>query len=145
MSAIHEGQLAIGFLIATLQADSTLMMLAPGGIWRSFAPAGTAYPVCIVAFQGSADTLTANSRRLMVRSLYQVRASGLANDTSNVFSLASRIDIVLGGNQGLRNIGLTSGWILSCYRESTLQFDEDLSGTSFTHLGGIYSVNLQQM
>jgi hypothetical protein len=62
-----------------------------------------------------------------------------------VFALASQIDIVLGGNQGLRNIAATGGYVIAVYRESGIQYDENVSGADYTHLGGLYRVTLQQM
>jgi hypothetical protein len=145
MTAVHETASGIQFLIGMLSSDSTLMSLSPGGVCRAFALVQAPLPVTIVAFQSGIDTLTANGRRLLVRALYQVKASGPMINASDVFALASQIDVVLGGNQGLRNIAVTGSFILSVFRESSIQYDEDASGIQYTHLGGLYRVISQQM
>jgi hypothetical protein len=145
MTAIHETASGLQFLQGLLSSDTTLMSLSPGGVRRGFAPVGTPMPVTIIAFMSGIDTVTANGRRLLVRALYQCRASGPILSTPSVFALASQIDLVLGGNQGLRNIAATGGYVLSCYRESAVQFDDNVSGADYTHMGGLYRVTLQQM
>ena len=145
MTAVHEISAGFDFIINTLKNDATLVSLCPGDVRRSFAPVGTTLPCVIVSFQSGVDTVTANGMRLLVRALYLVKASGLMISSPSVFALASQIDIVLGGNQGLRNIAVTGGFVMSCYRESAAQYDENITGTSYTHMGGLYRVTSQQM
>lgn len=145
MTAVHEVVSGLEFLIATLSSDATLMSMSPGGVARSFVPVQTPLPVCIVAFHTAMDSLTVNGVRVLVRSLYQVKASGPMISATSVWALASQIDIVLGGNQGLRNIAVTSAYVLSLYRQSAIQYDEDASGIQYTHMGGLYNMIIEQM
>jgi hypothetical protein len=81
----------------------------------------------------------------MTNALYQVKGVGLLEDPQSVVDLASRIDTVLGGDQGLKNVSIDNGYALSCYRESPLLLpDVDKSGVQFMHLGGLYRVRIQQ-
>jgi len=145
MTAVHEIVSGIEFLIVTLSNDATLMSLSPGGVARSFVPVQTPLPVCIVAFHSAIDSLTVNGVRVLVKGLYQVKASGPMTSATAVWALASQIDIVLGGNQGLRNIPVTGSWILSVFRENPIQYDEDVSGIQYTSMGGLYRVINEQM
>lgn len=143
--SVAEAALGLSFFLTTLRADSTLVNLSPGGFRHGAMPVGSAYPGTIVQFQSGIDVITTNARRLMVNALYQVKAVGLLEDPQPVVDLASQIDVVLGGDQGLKNISIPNGYVLSCYRESQLFYpDIDKSGVQFMHLGGLYRVRIQQ-
>lgn len=143
--AVSEAALGLSFLLGIFRADSTLVGLSPGGIRHGAMPVASVYPGTIVQFQSGIDVITTNARRLMVNALYQCKAVGLLGDPQSVTDLASQIDTVLGGDQGLKNISIANGYILSCYRESPLLLpDIDKSGVQFMHSGGLYRIQIQQ-
>jgi hypothetical protein len=142
--SVAEAALGINFLFGIFRADSVLVGLSPGGIRQGAAPVGATYPLTIVGFQSGVDVYTTNAKRLLVDALYQVKAVGFQDDPQSVVDLASRIDIALGGNQGLSNISITDGYILSCYREASLFYGDTDAGVQYTHLGGLYRLQIQQ-
>ncbi len=147
MTAVHEIATGYAFLYSTLQADSTLASLAPGGIHRSIAPNGTATPVIIISLQSGVDVITATGVRLMTNALYQVKAVGPASDMQSIVNAASQLDITLGGSQGIRNVSVSGGgYVLSCVREGPLAYDDSklVVGQLWSYLGGLYRVYAEQ-
>lgn len=143
MSA-NEIVLGLDFLFARLSADSTLASLAPGGVWRGMAPDPTVTPFIAFNMQSPGpDSLTLNAVRLMSRPLYRVLAAGPAKDTVSVVAAANQLDVVLGGVQGLRNIGVPGGYIASCYREMPWQQDEEVNAVLLTNIGGLYRLEIE--
>jgi hypothetical protein len=144
--AVVEAALGLSFLLTTLRADSILVSLSPGGIRHGAMPVGSIYPGTVIQFQSGTDVITTNAKRLMMNALYQCKSVGPIDNPQSVVDLASRIDDVLGGDQGLKNVSVTGGYILSCYRESPLLLtDVDKSGVQYMHLGGLYRIQIQQM
>lgn len=147
MTAVHEVATGYAFLKSTLQADSTLASLAPGGIFRSIAPTGTQTPVIIIAFQAGTDVLTTTGVRLMVNALYQVKVVDQASNMAGIIAAANQVDIVLGGSQGIRNVSVSGGgYVLSCVREGPLAYDDTklVVGQLWSYLGGLYRIYAEQ-
>ena len=143
--SVVEAALGLSFILGTLRADSTLVSFSPGGIRVGAMPVSSSYPGTVVAFQSGTDVIYANARRSSVDALYQVKAVGLLDDPQSVVDLASQIDTVLGGDQGLKNVFIPNGYVPGCYQESPLFLtDVDKSGVQFMHLGGLYRVRIQQ-
>ena len=136
--------IGLDFLINILSADTTLASLAPGGVWRSVASPNIATPFVVVAYQGGKDSLTTDGVRPLVTAIYQCKAVGPANITDTIVQAASQIDILLGGNHGLRNVGVPGGFIGSCYRDGSILMDELVAGEKFTNIGGLYSLQVSQ-
>ncbi len=139
-----ESVLGLQFLSTTLQGDSTLASLAPGGIWRGSADPNEPTPYVVVALQSGTDALTVQGVRPLSHLLFQVKAVGPANNTAAVANAAAQVDILLGGNQGLRNITITNGFVGSCYRDGTLIVDELVAGEKWVHIGGLYRIDISQ-
>src|SRR5580765_55503 len=134
--SVVEAALGLSFILGTLRADSTLVSFSPGGIRVGAMPVSSSYPGTVVAFQSGTDVIYANARRSSVDALYQVKAVGLLDDPQSVVDLASQIDTVLGGDQGLKNVFIPNGYVPGCDQESPLFLtDVDKSGVQFMHLG----------
>lgn len=143
--SVAEAALGLSFLLSTLRADSTLVSLSPGGIRHGAMPVGSTYPGTVVEFQSGIDVIYTNAIRSSVNALYQVKAVGPKDNPQAVVDLASQIDEVLGGDQGLKNVFIPNGYVPSCYQESPLMLnDVDKSGVEFTHLGGLYRIRIQK-
>lgn len=151
MSNYSEVMLGFAFLSATLGSDSTLLGYAPGGVWRAYAPPGTATPYIIMAHQAGHTVTTMNAFRLMVDNLFQVKAVGPASGTSQIASAAARIDQLLGGPPSLPASGpviinaVQAGQVLSCYQESPLQVDELVNGEAWANIGAMYRMIIEQI
>ncbi len=89
------------WLKSVLAADSVLTGYAPGGIWYSSAPSGTATPYIILSLQSAIDVLTMNAHRLMVQPLYQIRAFGPAAISTTIAAAAAEIDLLLARTSGM--------------------------------------------
>ena len=145
MSTEHETIIGFRWFYSVLSNDTPLQGLAPGGVWRALVPLGTATPYVVMQLQsGGTDVTTVNGVRLMSAPLYQIKAVGPVSITDAIASAAAAIDDALGGKQGIRNVSVINGLILSCIRESPLENDELNNGEQWTNIGGLYRLQLQQ-
>ena len=141
MSAVHEVAIGLEWILATLRADSQWLDLSPGGVHIGSAPPSTEYPLTIINFQSGIDVVTANARRIMVNALYLIKAVGPALSSSATINLASRIDELFDKKRG----AATGGVILACFRENPINYYENIAGTKYMHLGGLYHIKTQQV
>lgn len=149
--SVNEAWLGFKFFYGILAPDTTLAGYAPGGVFRAMAPPEddngnpTQTPFVVMALQSpGADSITMNAVRMLANPLFQVKAVGPANVTQQIANAAERIDVLLGGKDGLRNQTITGGFIGACYRESVLQLDELVGGELYTSLGGLWRLQIQQ-
>jgi hypothetical protein len=145
MSA-NEAFVGLEFLVGRLKGDAMLASLAPGGVWDSMAPQGTAQPFIIVAYQAGTDTTTnVGVVRLLSLILYQVKAVGPATMATAVAAAAAQADAVLGGKNGLKNIATADGFIAACYREQPLMYPEPqpVNGVLWTNIGGLQRLEIE--
>ncbi len=126
-----------------MRADSALMAVATGGIYLRFAPLDTMSPYVIFGRQGGSDVNTVNGIRLFVHILLQIKAVGPSGPGGNfgvLETIANRIDALF---KDRRNITLSSGGVLACYRESELEYPELVNEQPWENLGGLYHIELQ--
>lgn len=149
--SVNEAWLGFQFIYGLLSPDATLASLAPGGIYRAMAPPNDANgdplptPFVIMSLQSpGVDSLTMNAVRLLANPLFQIKAVGPTSKTQQIANAAERIDVLLGGGQGLRNQTIAGGFIGDCHRESVMQLDELVAGELFTNIGGLYRLSIQQ-
>jgi len=137
---VSETYSAFQWVKTTMVADSALMAAATGGVFQGYAPIGTTAPFAIVSQQVATDVLTVNAVRLFVSILLQIKAIGPANNYSALVTIADRIDALF---KSVRDVGLGTGGILCCYREQSLAYEEIINGAQWSHLGGLYHIELQ--
>jgi len=126
-----------------MQGDVPLMAAATGGIYREYAPVDTVAPFVIVQQQVATDVLTVNGIRLFVSILLQIKAlgpSGIGGNYGVLVTIADRIDALF---KSVRSVGLGTGGILCCYREQSLAYSELVNSQPWSHLGGLYHIELQ--
>ena len=143
--SLHEVEIAMAWLYGALTGDATLTsLLASGaqGIWRAYAPPGTAPVYVIYGLQsGGNDTLTMNAVRLLTNPLYQVKAVGPAGSSmQSILDAASEIDNLLKRTSGT----VAGGFVGVCYREQPLSVDELVNGEVWSNVGGMYRLQIQQ-
>lgn len=131
---------AFNYVVSTMQADTLLMAAATGGVWQGFADVGTASPYALVVMQSGADTLTMNAKRLFDQFTVQIKAVGPASNYGALITIADRIDALFGR---VGPVGLSSGGVLACYREQPYTYEELPNGQLWSHLGGLYHIQLQ--
>jgi hypothetical protein len=141
---MSETAQAYQWVASTMAADSALVAAATGGIYREYAPIDTVPPFVIVQQQAGTDMLTVNAVRLFVHLLVQIKAlgpSGIGGNYGALVTIADRIDALF---KSVRDVGLSgSGGVLCCYREQTVAYGELINGTPWSHLGGLYHIQLQ--
>ncbi len=138
---MSEAYQAFQFCVTTMKADSLLVASATGGVWQNVAPQGTTGPIALVGHQSGIDSNTMNGVRLFNVKLLQLVAVGPSNNYGALAAIADRIDAIF---KNVRNVGLSSGGVLSMTREQELAIDEPLNnGVPYSRLGGIYRVQLQ--
>jgi hypothetical protein len=137
---LSETAAAYQWTVTAMQADTVLMAASPGGVWQGYAPIGTTPPFVQVSQQAGTDMLTMNAVRLFVHILLQIKAIGPAANYGALVIIADRIDTLF---KSVRTVGLPSGGVLCCYREQSLAYDEIINGAQFSHLGGLYHIELQ--
>ena len=139
--SLHEVEIALAWLFATMTGDSTLVSLVPGGFWRSYAPPSTSPVYVIFGLQsGGNDTLTMNAVRLLTNPLYQIKACGPASNMQAILDAASELDNLLKRTSGT----VSGGYVGVCYREQPLSVDELVNGEVFSNIGGLYRLMIQQ-
>ncbi len=141
---MSETAQAYNWVGSTMAADSTLVAAATGGIYREYAPVDTVAPFVIVQQQVATDVLTVNGIRLFVSILLQIKMLGPSGIGGNYAALvigADRIDALF---KSVRSVGLGgTGGVLCCYREQSLAYSELINGQPWSHLGGLYHIELQ--
>lgn len=138
---MSETAQAFKFAVSTMQADSALMAAATGGVWQGFADIGTTAPYALVTRQGGSDTNTFNVYRVFTHIMLQIKAVGPATNYAALVTIASRIDALF------KRVGSTAlpdgGGLIACWREQEVAYEELVNGTQFSHLGGLYHLELQ--
>lgn len=137
---MSETAQAFAWIVSIAEADSALMAAAPGGVWETFADIGTAMPYVQIVQQSSTDVLTMNAVRLFTDKVLQIKVVGLSSGYAALVTAADRIDTLF---KSVRNVALSSGGILACYRDGEIAYDELVNGASVSHLGGLYRIELQ--
>ena len=140
---MSETAQAFHWVSSEMRADSALIAAATGGVYLSFAPLDTVAPYVIFGRQSGSDVATVNQIRLFVHILLQIKAVGPSGQGGNFAALetiANRIDALF---KDRRNIGLSSGGVLACYRESELEYPELVNEQPWENLGGLYHIELQ--
>jgi Protein of unknown function (DUF3168) len=142
---LSETSLAFHWVGSELRNDSALMAAATGGVYLNLAPVDTVAPYVLFGRQGGTDVMTVNGVRLFVHILLQIKAvgpSGPGGSFAVLETIANRIDALF---KDRRNITLSGGGLLACYREQELEYpDPDvLTGQPWAHLGGVYHLELQ--
>jgi hypothetical protein len=132
---------ATDWIVARCKADTALMAVATGGVWRGLAPLGTTMPYVLVVHQVMTDTNTIDARRLMARGLFQIKMVGLSTQYDNLETGADRIDELF---KSQSSVALSPvGGILESYRSQSLTYEALVNGLQESHLGGLYNIDVQ--
>ena len=119
------------------------MAAATGGVFREYAPMDTVPPFALVVQQSSVDVNTMNGTRLFTNKLMQIKALGPSGPGGNYTALVTICDRIDALFKNVRDIGLPSGGVLACYRESEIAYGEIVNGQPWSHLGALYRIELQ--
>jgi hypothetical protein len=125
---------------STMIADAALTAAATGGVWQGYADINTTGPYALFTQQAGSDVLTINAVRLFTHLLLQIKAVGPASNYPTLVTIANRIDALFGR---VGPITLSPGVVLAAHREQTLAYEELINGAQWSHLGGLYQIDLQ--
>ena len=131
---------AYQFIDSTLRADTSLMTASVGGVWQGIADISTVGPHVSYTQQSSADKNTVNAVRLFANLLIQIKAVGPSSQYVTLVTIADRIDTDF---KRVGPVTLASGYVLACFRESTLALEEVVNGAQISHLGCLYRIQLE--
>lgn len=135
-----EAAQAFQWVTSTAHADGALMAVATGGVWQGYADIGVTAPYVLFTQQSGLDVLTMNARRLFVRLLVQIKMIGPTANYAAIVTGADRLDALF---KSVGPTALPSGGVLACYREQLVVYDEIPNGVAWSHLGGLYHIDLQ--
>lgn len=132
---------AYNWIDTTLRADSALMAAATGGVYQGYADISVIPPYALYTQQAGTDILTMNALRLWTSILMQIKMIGPASQFTALVTGADRIDALF---KLVRATALPgSGGVLEAHREQTIAYEELINGAQFSHLGGLYRIDLQ--
>jgi len=138
---LSEVAQAFQWVNSTMRADSALMAAATGGVFQGMADIGTIPPYASYGKQADRDKLTVNAIRLWASILMQIKMVGPVSNFVALVAGANRIDALFGS---VRPTGLPGGGgVLQCYRDGEIALDEIVNGAQWSHLGGLYRIDLQ--
>ncbi|SRR6266567_308223 len=138
--ATHEVTLGLQYIYATLSGSTDLAAIAVGGVHRGMAPIGTSVPFVVFAHQTGSVKMAFQNVKAYTEILYQVKAVGLATNTSDVLTCAGMLDGLLMTDT---DVTVTGGVIKSCYPFQTLQLDEDVNGEQWNSTGALYLIRVK--
>ena len=133
---------AFQWVDASMRADTLLMAAATGGVWQGIADIGVVAPYASYGKQSDVDVMTLQAIRLWSSILLQIKAVGPNAKYAALVVIADRIDALF---KNQRSISLASGGILACYREQEIAYPDPklINGAAWSHLGGLYRIDLQ--
>lgn len=125
----------LGFVVAQLEAQPTLVDVAPGGVHEGQLRGVDDDVVGIVVqHQAPIDDTRQRRYRVMARALFVVRASVAGESYDELEPAADLIDAALHGASGAGDDGL---WFESV-RVSPVGYPEVAGSKQYRHLGGMY-------
>jgi hypothetical protein len=127
------------WLYETLSEDVTLSGLVTGGVHEDPAPQGSAFPFLVFSLISALDVQVHNAMRIMVDSLWLVKAVDQNGSFSRTRTIMNRVDEILHRASG--NLG--DAFIYSCVREESIRMTEVDDGKPYRHLGAQYRVHVQ--
>ena len=114
-----------------------------GRFYAYVLPAGSGYPAIVYSNQGGHDVMGVGASRVMASMVYQVKVVGRGKraDFGGIKAYADRIDELLHGKRGV----LTSGRVVSCVREQIISYVEHAGDDVYSHLGGLYRLQVSNL
>ena len=118
---------------------TSLTDLAPGGIFNTLAPKGTAAPYVLFQVSSKIDDNFSYTKR-GADAVYIVKAISQSPWPKEASDIDTQIDALL-ENATLTISGYTQ---LVCRRQSDFSFTEDVGGEVYQHQGGLYGITADE-
>jgi len=126
------------WLVARLKGDATLNTAVGGRVFRFVAPAGTAFPYVLYNYSGGHDVIGVGPARVMVDTVYTVKAVSQACSPAALQPIVDRIDAILHGSTG--GVAGADGLVLAAVRETPLAYVEVADGMQYQHVGASFRI-----
>lgn len=125
------------WLYDTLSANGAIATVVGGRIYRNVAPAGATFPYIVMQYVSGTDVYAMGGVRVVSSVVVIVKAVGPVSQYAALASLADAIDAAISGAVNGRSV-------LSCLRLTALDYEEEYSGVRYHHIGGQYSLVVQE-
>lgn len=135
---MDESSYVATWLYGALSGDVTIAGLA-SVVSEDPAPQGSAYPVLVFSLISAIDVQVHNAIRIMVDSLWDIKAVDQNASYSRARSIMNRVDTILHRASGT----VTDAVVYSAVREQIFRFTEIDDGKPYRHLGGQYRIHVQ--
>ena len=142
---MDESLEGLAWLLAAIEANSSIMATLTGGVWPFQAAEGTPLPYCVVTPMGGHDVTAVAGYRLMWEGPYQVRLWGYATQSDALKSAGDALDALL---QAQRHQTTPSGKaeVLSCLRDNPLPVLPEWDGNALRiGIGGLYRLQVHAL
>jgi hypothetical protein len=148
---MNELSVANLFLFQQLLGDTDLANACGRRFYADFAPQPTTpdqviYPCVLWHEQAAKDCHAMGQRRFLSEPLFLVKAVGRGG-YNGIVALADRIDAVLHNDESPVVVTLEVGgqnWNVISFRERGMQMSEYVEGVRFSHIGGLYRLQIQR-
>lgn len=125
------------WLYDTLSADATISAAVNSRIYRNVAPVGATFPYIVMQYVSGTDVYAMGGIRVISSVVVIVKAVGSASQYAALVSLADAIDAAISG-------AINGQAVLSCLRLTALDYEEERDGVRYHHIGGQYSLVVQE-
>lgn len=146
MSAGLEGITLSRWVYQTLTLDAELAGYLGGAqavfqrVWEGVAPAGTGEPWIVFTVMEPQDVKGVGMVQVMSRASVMVKVIGKGSSYGPLLPIYKRAHALL---EAQSNKAVTDGLVLTSHRVSGVQYPEQVNGTEYRHLGGIYDMYAQ--
>ncbi|MGZ6321665.1 MAG: tail completion protein gp17 [Ktedonobacterales bacterium] len=139
---MDESLEGLAWLIAQLQASSSIMAALTSGVWPFQAPQGATPPYCVITPMGGHDVLGVAATRKMWEGTYQVRLWGYATASDALKTTGNSVDTLLQRTRG----STATASIIACFRDYPLTPLPDWDGQQLRiGIGGLYRLQVRAL
>lgn len=127
------------WLLTTLAASASLTALVSTRIYGYVAPQNTTGNMVVYNWMGGSDLVAVGGYRALVNGLWQVKAITRSDSFAQAKAIMDLVDSLIHRKTGSTSDSL----VLSCVRESPVQYVEVTNGIQYRHLGGLYRILIE--
>lgn len=127
---------------ATVMNDATLMGMVSGA-WSELIPNDAALPAVRYDFISGTDYIVVDGVRIMTTAIFRIVVTGKGSSPSPIVAAVARMDELFRRTQVANATPVIT--LLSCVRQEPFHFTEVLNQNVFTHAGGLYQLQAQEI
>lgn len=127
-------------MVGVLKADSTLHGLVGDRVYTMNAPTGALYPFLVLKNMAPVPpTRGVGAVVIWENEYWMVKAVVKELSRKNAGAIMDRVKVVLDRGSGIT----TSGKVVACVSEGSVEYSEVVNGSEFVHLGIRFRLNIQ--